>query len=174
MSNVTLQAYSVQQQSWHNSNIPPSRCTKVVSKCLYSPSHRDAGGWAPGKGEGASGQAPSSHTLRSTTARKPNPDAGKESILRSLDLGLGGAWCCQCFVDGLCWPGTSYTNRAAAGLLQVCSEIAWPPPVLVHCPVGGLHAVHHRVVVQRQKLSKEEGGAPVHACQPWHCLAVPY
>uniref|UniRef100_A0A7S4D393 Uncharacterized protein n=1 Tax=Eutreptiella gymnastica TaxID=73025 RepID=A0A7S4D393_9EUGL len=98
----------------------------------------------------------------------------KESILRSLDLGLGGAWCCQCFVDGLCWPGTSYTNRAAAGLLQVCSEIAWPPPVLVHCPVGGLHAVHHRVVVQRQKLSKEEGGAPVHACQPWHCLAVPY
>ena len=119
----------MQQQSWHNSNIPPSRCTKVVSKCLYSPSHRDAGGWAPGKGEGASGQAPSSHTLRSTTARKPNPDAGKESILRSLDLGLGGAWCCQCFVDGLCWPGTSYTS--AAGPLQVCSEVAWPWPVLL-------------------------------------------
>ena len=30
----------------------------------------------------------------------------------------------------------------------------------VHCPVGGLHAVHHRTVLQRQKLSKgrERGG----------------
>ena len=30
------------------------------------------------------------------------------------------------------------------------------------------------VVVQRQKLSKGEAGSPVHACQPWYRLAVPY
>ena len=40
-------------------------------------------------------------------------------------------------------------------------------------PWGGLHAVHHRVVLHRQKLSKGEGGSPVNALQPWHCLAVP-
>jgi hypothetical protein len=43
----------------------------------------------------------------------------------------------------------------------------------VHCPLGGLHAVHHRAVLHRQKLSEGEGGSPVHKCQSWHCLAGP-
>ena len=85
----------------------------------------------------------------------------KETILWSINLGLGGAGSCRCSPDGLRWPGTSYADRAggsAAGSLcplRGCLAMACP---VVHCPVSGLHAVHHGVVLQRRKLSK---GSPL-------------
>ena len=61
--------------------------------------------------------------------------------------------------------------------VQNCLAMACPA---VHCPVGGLHAVHHCAVLQRQKLSKGEGGSPVqgqkggqHSCrQGYKSLAI--
>ena len=63
----------------------------------------------------------------------------KESILRSLGLGLGGAGPCRCCPDGQCWLGTSYAELEAPlpalfRSVQRCLAMACPA---VHCPVGG-------------------------------------
>ena len=51
-----------------------------------------------------------------------------------------------------------------------CLAMACPA---AHCPVDGLHAAHHCVVLQRRKFSKGEGDPPVPACQHWDFPAVP-
>ena len=88
----------------------------------------------------SSGGSPELEPQAGFKAEGVREEGRKESMLWSMDRGLGGAGSRQCSADVSCWPGTSYADRArgsAAGSLQVCSEIAWPWPVLLCIAAAG-------------------------------------
>ena len=104
----------------------------------------------------------------------------KKSILRSIGLGLGAAWSCQRFPDGLCWPSTSSADRvrgSAAGPLRVCSESAWPWPVLL-CIAPGVGCMLYTTVwcCKGKSCQRGKGAPPFTRASPgtvWQCLIDP-
>jgi hypothetical protein len=105
---------------------------------------------------------------------------GRESIFRSIGLGLEGTLSHMCFPSGSHGrvPSLRQSERLrrffpsillSSGLAMSCS--------LICCLSGRLHAVHHRVVRLGEALLKGEGGAPVMHATPgivWQCLTEPW